>query len=260
MIKIISGWSNPGGSTTAHINLCNAFNARGYDCTFYGPHDFHLDKCKAKKLSEFSSLSNDCIIAHFIDVDRIKTKCLKMVYSCHEKDVHPMSKVNYSQYDKIHYVSEPQRLWHNIDHPFFVSGNILDDLMCTYPKKREAVGIIGSIDYNKQTHKSIQRALTGGHKEIFLFGDITDKPYFEQFVKPLLSDKVKHVGFAKNKQMMYDHITDVYQDSISETWGYVKAECILTGTRFHGSSATDNNFDRLFTNDEIVKKWLVEIL
>jgi hypothetical protein len=41
MIKIISGWSNKGGSTIALIALTNALNAEGYETTFYGPHDWH---------------------------------------------------------------------------------------------------------------------------------------------------------------------------------------------------------------------------
>ena len=51
-IKILSGWSNVGGSTTAFINLCNLLNSEGYDCTFYGPHDWHIDKCKSGKLEQ----------------------------------------------------------------------------------------------------------------------------------------------------------------------------------------------------------------
>ena len=47
MIKIISGWSDKGGSTFAFINLTNTLNEYGYDATFYGPHTWHLDKCKS---------------------------------------------------------------------------------------------------------------------------------------------------------------------------------------------------------------------
>ena len=47
MVKIISGYSEKGGSTTAFINLTNIFNENGIDCVFYGPHQWHLDKCKS---------------------------------------------------------------------------------------------------------------------------------------------------------------------------------------------------------------------
>ena len=51
MIKICTGWSNPGGSTTAFINLCNLFNESGHECTMYGPHDWHLTKCKGDNIN-----------------------------------------------------------------------------------------------------------------------------------------------------------------------------------------------------------------
>lgn len=47
MVKILSGWSNKGGSTFAFINLTNELNKNGIDTTFYGPHNWHLDKCKS---------------------------------------------------------------------------------------------------------------------------------------------------------------------------------------------------------------------
>jgi len=51
MVKIVSGWSNRGGSTFAFINLTNALNKAGYDTTFYGPHEWHLDKCKSGRMN-----------------------------------------------------------------------------------------------------------------------------------------------------------------------------------------------------------------
>ena len=54
MVKIVSGWSNRGGSTFAFINLTNALNKAGYDTTFYGPHEWHLDKCKSGRMNEIN--------------------------------------------------------------------------------------------------------------------------------------------------------------------------------------------------------------
>ena len=51
MIKIISGWSNLGGSTESFIKLCNLFNDNNLECVYYGPHNYHLDKCKSDHLS-----------------------------------------------------------------------------------------------------------------------------------------------------------------------------------------------------------------
>jgi len=38
MIKIISGYSEKGGSTIALIELTNELNKRGFDTIFFGPH------------------------------------------------------------------------------------------------------------------------------------------------------------------------------------------------------------------------------
>ena len=35
VVKIVSGYSDKGGSTTAFINLTNFFNDNGIDCTFF---------------------------------------------------------------------------------------------------------------------------------------------------------------------------------------------------------------------------------
>ena len=53
MIKILSSWSRPGGSTIAFIRLCNLFNDRGLECEFYGQHDWHLDKCNGKDIKDY---------------------------------------------------------------------------------------------------------------------------------------------------------------------------------------------------------------
>ena len=53
MIKIITGWSNRGGSTFAFINLTNKLNEYGYETILYGPHEWHLDKCKSDLLKNY---------------------------------------------------------------------------------------------------------------------------------------------------------------------------------------------------------------
>jgi hypothetical protein len=51
-IKILTGFSDKGGSTNAFVNLTNEFNKLGYDCTLYGPHSWHLVKCQSKLSNE----------------------------------------------------------------------------------------------------------------------------------------------------------------------------------------------------------------
>ena len=66
MVKIVSGWSNRGGSTFAFINLTNELNKAGYDTTFYGPHEWHLDKCKSALMTELKINKDDTLIFHFL--------------------------------------------------------------------------------------------------------------------------------------------------------------------------------------------------
>jgi hypothetical protein len=118
-------------------------------------------------------------------------------------------------------------------------------------------GIIGSMDDNKQVHISIQRALNDGCEKVYLFGEPSG-PYFEHYVKPLLSEQVIVKGFFENKQEMYDMIGCVYHSSKSEVATLVKDECETTGTIFNGNFAT-NNPPVMLTNEEIINKW-IEIL
>ena len=51
MIKIISGYTNPGGATTALINLTNELNKNNLYTTMYGPHDWFVNQCNGKVIS-----------------------------------------------------------------------------------------------------------------------------------------------------------------------------------------------------------------
>ena len=66
--------------------------------------------------------------------------------------------------------------------------------------------------------------------------------------------KIKHLGYCENKQTMYDLLTDVYHSSEFETWGYIKAECALTNTTYHGNEKTDGVL--YMNNDEILTRWM----
>lgn len=92
-IKIISGWSNPGGSTTSFINLCNYMNANGMDCTFYGPHDYHRDKCKSGHIAEAQvNQKDEILIIHYLKFPERPEASKKVILACHEKDVYEVKK------------------------------------------------------------------------------------------------------------------------------------------------------------------------
>jgi hypothetical protein len=252
-IKILSGWSDPGGSTVALINLCNLFNERGYDCTFYGPHQWHSHYCKGEPLNACPINEEDeRLIVHYLKFPHRPEKSGKVVLACHEKDVYPVKDVP-KFWDDIAYVSESQKEWQGVDGQ--IIPNVLSDL---YPSKDIVIGtagIIGSVDANKQTHLSIERAVEDGYKNILIYGNVTDQNYFDEKVKPLVEKhKVKMMGHEDNKQAMYDRITKVYHSSASETFNLVKAECLLTKTLYDGLDSSESGCE-LWTKTEILDAW-----
>jgi hypothetical protein len=246
-----------GGSTTALINLTNALNKRKISTTMFGPHDWHLTKCKAKPTSKLKIHFSDYLVLHFVNPEK-RYECRKTILSCHEQDVFPLVSVNYKYCDKIHYVSEHQRQYHNIQWPYFVLPNVLEPLQSRPKPEIKIGGVIGSIDRNKNVHISMRRALEDGCDHVLIYGKVTDKPYWEQYIKPYIDgEMIRYVGYCEDKEAMYASVTDVYHSSHRETWGYIKGECARTGTKFHGNQSTDGYWE--LPTDEIIDRWLEEL-
>ena len=255
-IKIITGWSDIGGSTNAFISLTNALNSRGYDTTLYGPHTWHLDKCKSALLNteKFTTTPNDRLIVHFLQFPD-RPNAGKVVLSCHEKNLYEVGKIK-QFWDEAVFLNQKHKDYHN---EYCGEFTIIPNLKTTFTLKdktglEKIAGIIGSFDENKQTHVSIQRALADGCEKVYLFGE-PHGLYYENYVKPLIKDKVILKGFVEDKQSMYDMIGCVYHSSKSEVACLVKDECESTGVIFNGNEVTDNP-PVLLTNDEIIDKWL----
>ena len=249
-VKIVSSWTNPGGGTVAHISLTNLLNDNGIDCTFYGPHDWHKDKCKGEDIANAQLSPSDILISHFIQIPpMIKVK--KHILYCHEKDLFPLKQIPLRQYDSIVFVSNLQKEWHSVNHPSTIIPPPVDKLNWKNPENKVA-GVIGSIDKNKQVHKSIKRALKDGYEKILLFGDVTDLPYFNSEVAELVNaGKAVLAGHEDNREAMYGQISEVYHSSLSETYGLVEAECRLAGIPFNGES----NGQQIVENKEILRRW-----
>ena len=112
--------------------------------------------------------------------------------------------------------------------------------------------MIGSIDYNKQTHKSIKRALKDGYKKVLLFGEINDTPYYNKTVaKSVRKARAIVMGHEDDPAAMYGQVSEVYHSSLSETYGLVEAECRLSGIPFNGTS----NGQEILEKEEILKRW-----
>lgn len=255
-VKILTGFSERGGSTTALINLTNFFNENGIDCTFYGPHNWHLDKCKSDLISNLRLDPTDKIITHAVRPET-RLPVDTVVLASHEKWWFPVGKIP-QHWDKVIFLHEKHREYHNDYHgEYDIIPNLKETLTSTTKKENVDLiaGVIGTIEDRKQTHKSIERALNDGCEKVILFGKIGDENYYNDFVKDLLNDpRIEMVGFQTDKQNMYDSIGRVYHSSKGEVACLVKDECYLTNTKFYGNEETDHEVSKL-TNNEILEKW-----
>jgi hypothetical protein len=254
-IKIASGWSEKGGSTSALIDLTNELNKHGYETTFYGPHSWHLDKCNSDMIENISISEDDILICHFLRLPS-RPNAKKVILHCHEKWWFKVGEV--SQYwDTVVFLHDEHREYHkDYLNKFSVIPNLKPNLIAkNKPESDLIAGIIGSIEDRKQTHKSIQRAISDGCTKIKLFGHISEQNYYDKYVLPLITDNIELIGFSNNKQEMYDSIGRVYHSSKGEVACLVKDECYLTNTKFFGNSETENEVSTL-TNDEIITKWI----
>lgn len=260
-IKILTGHSDKGGSTISHINLTNLLNDNGYDCTLHGAQKWHLDKCKSGTLDNIKIAPDDTVIVHFLPISQ-RIPCKQFILSLHEKHLYPLQKINYKVFDKIHYIRESQRLWHGIDHPYFDCMYVQNKLEAN-PKTCDepVVGIIGSIDPNKQVHLSIQRALQAGFKKIKLFGKVVFNDYYVNYIVPLIEKYPQIIDepvYVESKQEMYDQITDIFHTSILEVCPYIQGEAIITQTNFHGNDQTAEEYIVL-SDEQILEIWKKEL-
>lgn len=256
MIKIISGYTGRGGSTTFFINLTNFFNENNINCVFYGNQDYHLGKCKSGLLNkDFVYEKDDIIISHFLVLDN-RPPVKKVILSCHEKWWFMVGKIK-QYWDVCVFLHDEHRKYHSeYKGDYVIIPNIKENLIPSNKENVENIaGIIGTIEERKQTHLSIQRALKDRCDKIYLFGQISDVNYYNTRVKPLLSQKVVNFGYTDNKQEMYDMIGKVYHSSKGEVASLVKDECMLTNTKFFGNEETNNNVSEL-TNEDILNLWL----
>lgn len=255
MIKIISGFTDKGGSTTVFINLTNAFNAAGYNCTLYGPHPWHLNKCKSGLIGDATFDSEDIFITHFVRL-KMRPPVKRVVLSCHEKNLYKVEEVK-QHWDEVVFINQEQREYHSkYKGPFTIIPNITQKLLPTSKEGLDKVAaVIGSIDTNKQTHISIERALKDGCNIVYVYGSINDPIYFKRYVQEKFNDKrVIYKGYEEDKQAIYSGIGRVYHSSISEVACLIKGECEQTGTLFFGNNATAHSLTSL-SNEEILTLW-----
>lgn len=254
-IKILSGHSAEGGSTTIWINLTNLLNENGYDATFYGPHEFHLDKCKSGILEKVNVESDDILICHIIKSGG-RPPAKKVIYASHEKWWGVVDdKMNY--WDIAVFNHQAQKDFHkDYTGPYVFIPNPKEPLV---PKDKPELdliaGVIGTVEERKQTHKSIERAFADGCTKVKLYGVCAHSAYYDKYMREWLEDpRVEVMNYTNKKQEMYDSIGRVYHSSIGEVSCLVKDECSYTNTKFFGNEETEHLVSEL-SNQEILKLW-----
>jgi len=260
MVKIFSGYSKQGGSTEAFINLTNALNKRGHDTIFFGPHSYHLNKCKSGLLTQNSIVvdADDHVITHMMNA-RFIVKPLKHIYSCHEQVGFSFEGMDMSAVDKVHFVSKHQRDYHSIEHPHFIMSNVYDEL---HPNESGWVaGVVGLIYPLKQTHGAILKALEDGFKKVLVWGHNPDKQYFTELIEPLIdNERVFYMGHTTDKQKMFDSFSDLYLHSESECLPSIIAEAKLSGKVVH--IPEDRNYKDVeyeLDSNVVVNTWIREL-
>ena len=262
-IKIISGWSNEGGSTFSLMELCELFNERGYDCTFYGPHNWHLDKCKGDHIHNLKVEEGDTLIGHFLELPEPYFPARMTVLSCHEKEIFKLKEKNIKGYEKIRFVSEDQMSWQGVYGK--VIPNCIRGVKLSKEPEGKVAGVIGTITEGKQAHVSIERAIKDGCDKVLIYGNMYDEAYYNSKVKPLLNDgsgdniPVIYMGMEMDKQKIYDSISCVYQsnsDKLPEAYGRVRAECIRAGIEFHGNKNCMIKNLEIWDEDKIFDAWM----
>ena len=213
-----------------------------------------MDKCKSGHIRDCRLTVHDTLISHFIQVPTTNVK--KHILSCHETNLFPLQQIPLEGYDVIQYVSNYQKKWHGVNHPSVVIPGIIDQIEWENPKNK-TVGVIGSIDEHKQTHVSVQRAFDAGYKKVLLYGQITDKPYFDEMIAPLLMlENVQLMNHCEDKHKMYSSIEAVYHSSKRECLPTVQGECMRAGIPYFGLECNMRSLDDYeFDNNEILNKW-----
>lgn len=259
MIKLVSSWTNPGGSTVALIDLCNLFNKHGMHAVLHGTADFPTGKCKYKKIKSIDDLNisyTDKVIIHNI-IPQSRLPAGKVILSMHEKHSLPIANELASgkkfNFDKIHFITEEQRKWHCIfPDESFVIGNYIN-LGFTLDGKHPTgcAGVIGTIEPRKRTFESVQKAILDGYNKVILFG--TGNETYINTIMTAFRGKVDYRGYEKDKKTIYSSIDKVYHLSRWEIACLVQGECKILGIPFEGSEFCPDY--PIWSENEVISAW-----
>jgi hypothetical protein len=258
MIKVVSAYSGPGGSTVALAALCNLFNSNGLRCEYYGVSEWvraRLNRDCFRPHKALALKKDDFVIWHMIRPPNPRPQVRKFVLSCHETNLYPVAEVK-DGFDAIHFVSRFQQEWHGVD------GVVIPNIIEKFTKRdkrttHKVAGIVGSIDKHKRVHLSLERALTNPEVDrVEIWGLITDFAYFQDQVVPSLGSRTSYHGLSKNMQEVYDRLDVVYASSQRECLPMIQGECLQAGVEYQGlPESTRDASDYIFDDQLVLEKW-----
>jgi len=266
-IKFVTGYSGCGGSTVCLLEHCKLLDSAGFDVFFYGDQDWHLTRYRnSRRMSEFSVSSEDVIIYHYIHADH-RPNCSKFLLFLQETSLYDLRTVdrslpntflrpNVSFFDEILFVSESHRSWHGFQEgrivPNFISH--LVDKSAHRPPDQNIAGVVGHVHPIKNSHVSIQRALEDGVSMVKIYGPAYP-PYFDQEIRPLLSDRVIYMGHyePERRMEMYNEFDVLYHFGEYESACLVLGECRIIGKSVVKCDAL-KDYD-IRTEQEILQIW-----
>lgn len=261
MIKIFSGHSNVGGSTEVFINMTNAFNAMGHETMFYGPMKYPEGRCNFTHWTNktMDIQKDDNVIVHLVHVDlNARPACKTFLFHIHEMEMFPLKNSSYFLFDKIVYVSQHQKEFHNVRHPSVVIPNPFDVVECDTHQQGVA-GVVGWIQRNKGTAKSIKSALEDGFEKVLIYGTIGDPNYWYDEVAPLIDgERVEYLGYEEDKNKIYSSISTLYISSDNESFSLSANEACSAGCEVVTNTRVVKAIGTNPTNEEIYKMWLKE--
>lgn len=234
MIKFVTGFSGFGGSTIMILQHCDLLLNSGISVEFYGPEDWHLDKFQGSRLiSEFRASRDDVVIFHYFQPE-IRPKCKKVFLYTQETNLFELKGRNLSCFDQILFVSEQQRKYHEFDFGTIVPNRIsgLVDPLRNNPPRQNIAAVIGHVHPIKNTHISIENALKDNVSKIIIYGMLSI-PYFEEKIKPFLSEKVVYGGLVplELKMEMYNSFDVLYHFAEHESACITWAEAHVLGKK-----------------------------
>lgn len=258
MIKVVTPYTGPGGSTVAFAGLCNLFNENGLRCELYGTSEWvrsRLTKDCYRPQAAFALSPHDVLIWHMLKPPVPRPRVRKFVLSCHETNLYPVKDFK-DAFDAIHFVSRYQQEWHGVDG--VVIPNVIEKFTAREKRAdRKVAGIIGSVDRHKRVHLSIERALGDADIDrVEIWGLITDYPYFQEQILPQLGARVSYHGTSARMQEVYDRLDVVYASSQRECLPMIQGECLQAGVEFRGlPESTRDASDYIFDDQVILGRW-----